>query len=475
MGSFWILALIAAAVVVIVSIIFVIRARPSSLPIPPGEAKPTLVSRVTPPAPSVPTEIVRTERELRARAEADRLQKERESAAQAAAHAADAVEARALEEKAQRLAREAAEAERKAAYEEQKRADAAVRAQRKSETEAREQAERESRERAEAEAIATRRAKEDRRNRLAEAERGRTLAEGLSRTRGGFMAGLNALLGRGGELGSATLAELEEVLFSADIGVATAQRLLTLVQEGMKRKELSDPEKVKTALRAEIARILSLDGKAHGGLAPGSENPFVVMMVGVNGTGKTTSAGKLAYKLTASGKKVVLAAGDTFRAAAEEQLEVWAKRSGAEIVRGPDNADPASVIFESVTRAKSSSADVLIADTAGRLHTKANLMEELKKVRRVIDKAHPGAPHEVLLVVDATTGQNAIAQARQFHEALGVTGIVLTKLDGTAKGGVIIGICDELKIPVRYVGVGEAVGDLRAFDPSEFVNALFEA
>jgi fused signal recognition particle receptor len=198
------------------------------------------------------------------------------------------------------------------------------------------------------------------------------------------------------------------------------------------------------------------------------------MVVGVNGSGKTTTVGKLAAKLQGGGHKVLLGAGDTFRAAAGEQLEVWAERVSAPIVRGKEGADPAAVCFEAVQRGAQEGVDVVLCDTAGRLHTKTPLMEELKKVQRVIGKAAPGAPHEVLLVLDATNGQNAIAQARQFHEALGVTGIALTKLDGTAKGGVVIGICDELRIPVRYVGVGERVADLKPFAPREFVEALFE-
>jgi fused signal recognition particle receptor len=244
----------------------------------------------------------------------------------------------------------------------------------------------------------------------------------------------------------------------------------------VKRKELSDADRLKGALREEIARILALDGAADGAgrpLEPGSARPWVVMVVGVNGSGKTTTIGKLAAKLKGSGHSVLLGAGDTFRAAAGEQLEVWAERVGAPVVRGKEGADPASVCFEAVQRGVAGKADVVVCDTAGRLHTKAPLMEELKKVKRVIGKAAEGAPHEVLLVLDATNGQNAIAQARQFNEALGVTGIVLTKLDGTAKGGVVIGICDELRIPVRYVGVGETVADLKPFAPKEFVEALF--
>jgi fused signal recognition particle receptor len=257
--------------------------------------------------------------------------------------------------------------------------------------------------------------------------------------------------------------------------VRTATRLLESARERVRRRELSDPERLKGALREEIARILELDGASRGApIAVGGARPWVVMVVGVNGSGKTTTVGKLAAQLRRAGHSVLLGAGDTFRAAAGEQLEIWAERVGAPIVRGKEGADPAAVCFEAVEQAARSGVDVVLCDTAGRLHTKAPLMEELKKVKRVIGKAAQGAPHEVLLVLDATNGQNAIAQARQFHEALGVTSIALTKLDGTAKGGVIIGICDELKIPVRYVGVGETVADLKPFSPGEFVEALFQ-
>ena len=288
------------------------------------------------------------------------------------------------------------------------------------------------------------------------------------------MSRLNGLFTGGRPLDDKVLAELEEVLFTADIGVRTATELLDSARERVKRKELSDPSRLRAVLREDIERILALDGqRAAGGLDVPAERPFVVMIVGVNGSGKTTTIGKLAAQVKQGGHSVLLGAGDTFRAAASEQLEVWAERVGAPVVRGKDGSDPASVCFEAVKRAVEERIDVVLCDTAGRLHTKAPLMEELKKVKRVMAKACPGAPHEVLLVLDATNGQNAIAQARQFHEALGVTGLVLTKLDGTAKGGVVIGICDELKLPVRYVGVGERVPDLRPFSPHEFVEALF--
>jgi fused signal recognition particle receptor len=375
-----------------------------------------------------------------------------------------------------RLAREAEEARKKEEYRRKKEAEREEKEQRRLEREAEEHRAREEAERAAREAEAARRREEEAQRRRAEAEAGRTLAAGLEKTRGGFMARLNALFTGGKPVDDAVLADLEEVLFTADIGVKTATRFFGFARERVKRKELSDADRLKGALREEIARILALDGAADGAERPlevGTARPWVVMVVGVNGSGKTTTIGKLAAKLRAGGHSVLLGAGDTFRAAAGEQLEVWAERVGAPIVRGKEGADPASVCFEAVQRGAAEKADVVVCDTAGRLHTKAPLMEELKKVKRVIGKAAEGAPHEVLLVLDATNGQNAIAQARQFHEALGVTGIVLTKLDGTAKGGVVIGICDELRIPIRYVGVGETVGDLKPFAPREFVEALF--
>jgi fused signal recognition particle receptor len=372
--------------------------------------------------------------------------------------------------------READEARKKEEYHRKKEAERAERAEKLREREEEERRAREAAEEAAREAAEARRREDEEKRRRAEAEAGKTLAAGLEKTRGGFMARLNALFAGGRTVDDAVLADLEEVLFTADIGVRTATSLLETAREKVRRKELSDPARLKAALRDEIGRILSLDGKldGHGPAGPESARPWVIMVVGVNGSGKTTTVGKLAAKLQAAGRKVLLGAGDTFRAAAGEQLEIWAERVGAPIVRGKEGADPASVCFEAAQRGAAEGADVVICDTAGRLHTKTPLMEELKKVKRVLAKAAPGAPHEVLLVLDATNGQNAIAQARQFHEALGVTGIALTKLDGTAKGGVVIGICDELGIPVRYVGVGETVADLKPFSPAEFVQALFE-
>jgi fused signal recognition particle receptor len=297
------------------------------------------------------------------------------------------------------------------------------------------------------------------------------LAPGLARTRtSGFIGRLGELFAGRKELDQSVVDEIEKVLLTADIGVKTSQKLLEEIRSSLTRRELKDPDAVWAFLRRRSAEMLSLPAPE---LDFSSAKPFVLLVIGVNGSGKTTTIGKLASKLAGEGKRVLLAAGDTFRAAAAEQLEIWAGRTGATIVRGKEGADPSSVIFDGVKRAVTENFDVAIADTAGRLHTKTDLMQELQKVRRTLGKAAPGAPHETWLVIDSTSGQNAIAQAQIFTEAMAVSGIVLTKLDGTAKGGVILGIADQLKIPVRYVGVGETVDDLRRFDPEEFVEALF--
>ena len=296
------------------------------------------------------------------------------------------------------------------------------------------------------------------------------LAPGLARTRSGFVARLGAIFSGRKEIDPAVVDEIEKVLLTADIGVRTSQKLLEEIRSSLSRSELKDPDAVWAFLRQRSTEMLSLPAPA---VDFDAAKPFVLLVIGVNGSGKTTTIGKLAAKLAGEGKKVMLAAGDTFRAAAAEQLEIWAGRTGASIVRGKEGADPSSVIFDSIKKAATDGFDVAIADTAGRLHTKTDLMQELQKVRRVVAKAAAGAPHETWLVIDSTSGQNAIAQAQIFTEAMSVSGIVLTKLDGTAKGGVILGIADQLKIPVRYVGVGEKVEDLRAFDPAEFVEALF--
>jgi fused signal recognition particle receptor len=471
--------LIAVALLVLAALLVALFARaavrrkekkpPSELPARKLEQR---VEAPPPPAVSLPPE--RLAREQRAQADLEAAQR-----ALAQAETRLALDPAARTE-VERRRREVSDAQRKLEYERRKVSEAEEKARRDAEAAARAQAEAAARAAEEARLAAERAAQEEARRKLAEAEAGRTLAEGLAKTRGGFMARLNALVGAAKELDETTLSELEEILFSADVGVRTATRLLESVRERLKRRELSDVSRVKATLREEIERILSLgvsSGESgHGGLPDlraGVPPPQVVMVVGVNGTGKTTTIGKLAARLRQAGKSVILGAGDTFRAAAGEQLDAWADRAHVPIVRGKDGSDPGAVLFDAVSRAKTEGAQVVLCDTAGRLHTKANLMDELKRLRRTLEKAQPGAPHEVLLVVDATTGQNAIAQARQFHEALGVSGFVLTKLDGTAKGGVIIGICDELKIPVRYVGVGEKLADLKPFDAHEFVEALF--
>lgn len=264
--------------------------------------------------------------------------------------------------------------------------------------------------------------------------------------------------------------ELEEVLVSSDMGAQTSHRLIEKVRERLKRGESDQAGLVKRYLKEEILAILSGRGN---GIDTNRAKPFVIMVVGVNGVGKTTTIGKLASRYRAEGKSVLLCAGDTFRAAAIEQLEVWGERAGCGIIKHKEGSDPSAVIFDALKAAKSRNMDILIADTAGRLHTKVNLMEELKKIKRVVEREVSGAPHETLLVLDATTGQNAVSQARLFKDAVDITGIVLTKLDGTAKGGVVVSIVDELNIPVKFIGIGESVEDLRPFDPAEFVEALF--
>lgn len=299
---------------------------------------------------------------------------------------------------------------------------------------------------------------------------GGALQAGLEKTRAGFIARIGELLRRK-QIDADLLGQLEEVLLTADIGVKTATQLFEQVRGSLSRQELKDPSAVWSVIKAESRKLLAVDTPP---LDFARHKPFVLLIVGVNGVGKTTTIGKLAAQLVAQGKKVILAAGDTFRAAAVEQLEIWGQRASVPVVRGKEGGDPSSVIFEAIKRAQREEIDVVIADTAGRLHVKAQLMEELQKVRRVIKKADPSAPHETFLVLDATTGQNAIAQARTFKEMLEITGIVLTKLDGTAKGGVILGIAHELAVPVRYIGIGEKIHDLRAFDAADFVDVLYE-
>ncbi|HKO46225.1 MAG TPA: signal recognition particle-docking protein FtsY [Polyangiaceae bacterium] len=298
------------------------------------------------------------------------------------------------------------------------------------------------------------------------------LRKGLSKARAseGFFGRLRALFAGKKELSADIASQLEEVLLSSDVGAETSALLLARVKDALGQGDLADPEKAWDALRAEAERIVSIDGSA--GPLVLRHQPTVVLLVGVNGAGKTTTIGKLATKLQGSGKKCLLAAGDTFRAAAVQQLVVWGDRIGCEVVRGKDGADPGSVVFDAIKRAETLGVDVVLADTAGRLHTKSNLMAEMKKIAKTAEKALAGAPHEILLVIDATNGQNALAQAKEFQEALPLTGIVLTKLDGTAKGGVVLGIANALRLPVRFVGLGERPDDLHEFAPADFVEAL---
>jgi len=295
------------------------------------------------------------------------------------------------------------------------------------------------------------------------------LRERLGRTRSALAGYVRGIAGR--SIDDATWEQLEEALLLADVGLLTTGKLLTAVRERASAEKAVDSDAVVAILRVEIAAILDRSADRSLALAPGEVN--VWMFVGVNGAGKTTTIGKLAAHRAADGQRVLLAGADTFRAAAADQLALWGERVGAEVVRGQEGADPGSVVFDAMAAASSRSADLVLVDTAGRLHTKANLMEELKKLRRIVDRTE-GACKEVLLVIDATTGQNGLAQARQFADAVDVTGIVLTKLDGTAKGGIVLAIQEELGIPVKVVGVGEGVDDLVPFDAEEFAAALFE-
>jgi fused signal recognition particle receptor len=298
------------------------------------------------------------------------------------------------------------------------------------------------------------------------------LKTGLSKTHQGFVEKIDQLFLGKKEIDQDVLDELEGLLFEADLGVKTSNQLIEGVRQGLKRGELQEPQKVKEFIKQEILRILK-SGETPLSIDFSQTKPFVFMVVGVNGGGKTTTIGKIAHQYSSQGKKVLVGAADTFRAAAVEQLEIWANRVGADLIKQSKGSDPSAVAFDAIHASKARGIDLVFIDTAGRLHTKVNLMEELKKVKRIIGRECPGAPHEILLVLDATTGQNAISQAKLFSEAVGVTGIALTKLDGTAKGGIIIGITEELKIPIRYIGVGEGIDDLKEFNATEFVQALF--
>ena len=298
------------------------------------------------------------------------------------------------------------------------------------------------------------------------------LKKGLAKTRNKLADNVHQVLTGRTRIDDEVLEDLEDVLLSSDIGVETTETLMEGLRERIKKEGLESGEQLEAALAAEVEAVLV---RGETGDAEEPDPPRVILMVGVNGTGKTTTLGKLAYHYKQGGSKVVIGAADTFRAAAVDQVGVWAERAGVELVSNTSGgADPAAVAFDAVAAGKSRRADVVLVDTAGRLQTKVNLMEELRKIARVVGKAHPGAPHEVLLVLDATTGQNAIQQARQFGEIVPITGLVLTKVDGTAKGGAVVAIADRLSIPVRYLGLGEKIEDLEPFDAAAFAQALFE-
>ncbi|MCK4623230.1 MAG: signal recognition particle-docking protein FtsY [Desulfuromonadales bacterium] len=294
----------------------------------------------------------------------------------------------------------------------------------------------------------------------------------LAKTQSSLVGRIDSLLRGRSNIDEDLIEELEEILITADLGMQTTQRLIGTLKAGQAKGTLETPDQVRQLLMEELEKILQIESKP---LDVSIATPFVIMVVGVNGVGKTTTVGKLANQLARDGKKVILGAGDTFRAAAAEQLEIWGERAGVEVIRHAEGADPGAVAFDAARAAVARKADVLILDTAGRLHTKVNLMEELKKIRRVIDREIPGAPHESMLVLDATTGQNALIQAKLFNEAVQLNGIALTKLDGTAKGGIVVAIAAELDVPVRFVGIGEGIDDLRPFDPAMFISALFES
>ena len=304
------------------------------------------------------------------------------------------------------------------------------------------------------------------------------LKEGLMKTRDDVMRKVSRVIRAKRKIDDALLDEIEEILILGDVGVTTTARIIDRVRERVKKERYEDASELLRLMKEEVAELFEkhdvrMDGNAIE--LPAGARPFVIMVVGINGVGKTTTIGKLAYNYRSSGKKVVIGAADTFRAAANEQLEVWAKRADVDIIQQQHGSDPAAVAFDTLQAALARQADVVIIDTAGRLHTKVNLMEELKKIKRVMGKLMPDAPHEVLLVLDAATGQNAIQQAQQFSAAVEVTGLVITKLDGTAKGGVVIGVSGEMRVPVKYIGVGEKIDDLQVFDSESFIDTLFES
>jgi fused signal recognition particle receptor len=303
------------------------------------------------------------------------------------------------------------------------------------------------------------------------------LKASLARTREGIISKVARLASTKSAVDDEFLDRLEEILIGGDVGVDASASIIDAIRKRVKEERYADAGELTSVLKDEIRRQFAGNGAEAGAtsLIPPGICPYVIMVVGVNGVGKTTTIGKLAHAYTVAGNKVVIGAADTFRAAANEQLEVWARRAGAAVISQGPGADPAAVAFDAVSAASARGAEVVIIDTAGRLHTKVNLMEELKKIRRVVQKALPGAPHDVFLVIDASTGQNGMRQAQEFTASAGVTGIILTKLDGTAKGGIVLAISREMNIPVRFIGVGEGIEDLQPFDRAAFVEALFEA
>ncbi len=416
------------------------------------------------------------EEEARAKAEAEAQAKakaEEEARAKAEAEAQAEEEARAkAEAEAQARAQAEEEARAKAEAEAQAKAQAEEEARAKAEAEAQAKAKVEEEARAQAEAQAKAKAEEKPKEKKSLFAR---LKESLSRTKENLGSGIVSLF-KGKTIDDELYEDLETQLLVADVGMDTTQKIIDHLTDSASRKDLKDAEALLEIMKQQMSGMLSQVNQplsevmqAH----DSSEGPFVILMVGVNGVGKTTTIGKLAKQFQQEGKKVMLAAGDTFRAAAVEQLQVWGERNDIPVIAQHTGADSASVLYDALEAAKSRGTDILIADTAGRLQNKNNLMEELKKVVRVMKKINPNAPHEVMLTLDAGTGQNAISQAKLFNEAVGLTGITLTKLDGTAKGGVIFSIADKFKIPIRYIGVGESIDDLRQFDGQEFIDALF--
>ena len=420
------------------------------------------------------------EAEARAKAEAEaqaKAQAEEEARLKAEAEAQAKAQA---EEEARAKAEAEAQAKAQAEEEARLKAEAEAQAKAQAEEEARLKAEAEAKAKAEEEAEARAKAEADAQTQVQDKPKEKKslfarLRESLSRTKENLGSGIVSLF-KGKAIDDELYEDLETQLLVADVGMDTTQKIITHLTDSASRKDLKDAEALLEILKqrmsgmlSEVNQPLSDVMQAH----DASEGPFVILMVGVNGVGKTTTIGKLAKQFQQQGKKVMLAAGDTFRAAAVEQLQVWGERNDIPVIAQHTGADSASVLYDALEAAKSRGTDILIADTAGRLQNKNNLMEELKKVVRVMKKINPNAPHEVMLTLDAGTGQNAVSQAKLFNEAVGLTGITLTKLDGTAKGGVIFSIADKFKIPIRYIGVGESIDDLRQFDGQEFIDALF--